>query len=88
MAAPSDRSSCKHCKQKIAKGNLRFEVVATKSRPPCYVHADCVVPFHEARRELVEPSLVFLCESELPEALRVHQMTAKASLEMLRVPSD
>ena len=46
--APTCRSVCYHCGQKIAKGASRFSYFWNERRPSRYMHATCVVHFIDA----------------------------------------
>ena len=46
--APTSRSVCYHCGQKIAKGSSRFSYFWNERRPSRYMHATCVVHFLDA----------------------------------------
>ena len=43
--APTGRSVCYHCQQKILAGSVRFVYFWNIRRPSRYVHSECVVPF-------------------------------------------
>lgn len=46
--APTARSVCYHCSQKIAKGLVRCTYFWNERKPSRYMHASCVVPFVHA----------------------------------------
>ena len=43
--APTGRSECYHCKQKIAKGSVRFSYFWSETKPSRYIHDFCALPF-------------------------------------------
>ena len=43
--APTGRSKCYHCEQKIPKDTVRFAFFWSVQRPERYIHIGCVIPF-------------------------------------------
>lgn len=77
--AASGSSRCRVCNEKIAHKSVRFEYFWSKSRPPGYIHAECVVRIAD-HLELLQ-DLDFLRPEH--DDLRVAVSTAKEALQRL-----